>query len=131
MTFSDYSDDPSLHAKSPLVHDTDSSRSQVRTLMRQFPNASIQARFYDVAPYCFLLIADDSAFVEQYVLGKGLPKRNEPLPEHGPTLGKEMPIVEFKSKGSTLFPLDELKKPSRLLNDHFDFVFDHCSHELS
>jgi hypothetical protein len=89
-------------------------------------NSRFQVRIYDSAPACFLLVIDDTVFVEQYHYGKLVPGQDE----YPVVLGKNMPPVEYSHDSSDLYETDALRNSVELLKDHFEFVFERCSRPL-
>ncbi|MDQ3935220.1 MAG: hypothetical protein M3340_11395 [Actinomycetota bacterium] len=119
--FDEYAADPELHVRSLLHQDTSNTIEQMRSL----DHPSFHARLYDSTPPCFMLLVDDVVFVEQFHLGK--------LVEGGQglvtSLGKDMPLVEYRRPPLEMFKQAgmRLRSPVGLLEDHFEFVFEHLA----
>ena len=119
LSFSDYCNS-GKHEQSRLVQDTAQTIRQILELHESYANIEVQ--LYSTPPFCFLLLTNDRAMVEQYHLGKHDP-RDAQIDSR--ILGKDMPIVEYRRE-----PLGPLKfRPNRspyaLLASHFEFLWDH------
>ncbi len=128
ITFHDFRANPRLHAESELNADTQKTLTQIKKVFGAKHRGMLKVRTYTSAPSCFLLIADDSALVEQYHYGKSLPTGDgggSPV-----ILGKDTPLIEYADRPSELFESDPLRRPFRLLLDHFNFVFQNCAMEM-
>jgi hypothetical protein len=127
--YADYSKAPTLHRRSDLYRDTWDSMTRIDP--RGKASRQLEAKVYDSASSCFMLRVDDHVFVEQYHLGKVVPADDRELGVVT-TLGKDMPLIEFRRNVRRLFetPDLELRSPFRLLEDHFEFVFGHLSRPL-
>jgi hypothetical protein len=119
-----YLKSPSAHSNSVLYKDTSEARAALEALVKEVARTKprdwvprLRAGFYDSAPYCFLLRADDQVLIEQYHYGK-LP--DDQLYDRG-KLGKEVPLVEYAAEPSGIFDLTN-KTPFELFASHFDFA---------
>jgi hypothetical protein len=121
-----YRENPSYHKNSDLYRHTEKSIENIAFMVRRLHTGKVICKLYDATPGNFLLIVDDAALVEQYHYGK-IPREGYTPNTYSPVLGKDMPLVEYSAMSPRLFSRDPLKDPYRLLRDHFEFVFDHCS----
>src|SRR5437588_1881079 len=119
LSFAEYCRDQRLHDSSNLVVDTRRTINRIFTLNR--PGCrNFSVKLYASAPFCFLLLTDDVAMVEQYHLGK---QENDALDEEATILRKDMPIVEYKKHFERPPAWHVSRSPYSLLEDHFSFVW--------
>lgn len=118
------------HSQADLYRDTERSvvnlRRQltaIRTRKNRGWQPNVAIRRYATAPACFMLRVDDRVLVEQYHYGKVVPEGQSEAPA---ILGKDMPLVEYRQSGSTLYDPIALRSPFALLNNHFEFAFDNA-----
>ncbi len=67
-----------------------------------------------------MLRVDDTVLAEQYHYGKVVPRGQREAPA---ILGKDMPLIEYRQTGSSLYDPINLRSPFELLNNHFEFTF--------
>lgn len=127
MPFDDYNDHRELHRNMELYQESQRSIDRIRSITK--PGRDFEARLYDSAPACFMLIVDDHVFVEQYGFGKKLgdEERKDGIVA---TLGGDMPLVEYRSEASPMYECDGSSCPYDVLEDHFEFVFKHLSRPI-
>jgi hypothetical protein len=119
LSFSDYCGS-GKHEQSRLVRDTEQTIRQILEL--RDGKTKIAVQLYSTAPFCFLLLTDDRAMVEQYHLGKHDP-RDAQIDSR--ILGKDMPIVEYRREPRGPLKFRPNRSPYALLESHFNFVWDH------
>jgi hypothetical protein len=124
MNFGDYSDE--FHRRSTLFNETNSSLNSIIMALQPRADGNFEARLTSSAPSCFMLQVDDTVVAEQYHYGK----INEGGDKFPVILGKQMPIVEFTTARSEVYSKDPMRDPVRLLENHFDFVFEHFSRPI-
>ena len=135
LTWKEYSARPGTHEASSLYRHTDMAIRNLKRMVRDVaasdPGAgwklNLEAGTYSTAPHCFSLRVDDSMLVEQYHYGKVAPQGRHAV------LGKDMPVIEFVNKSpdrdvyKSLPPARweelSLRRPFRLLEDHFEFAW--------
>jgi hypothetical protein len=128
LTFEQYRREE-RHKTSQLYHESEDAIATLRALSKSAPSQDIvQAKKYSCSPSCFLLITDHSVLVRPYLYGINVPKKH--IPGTIPNLGRNMPHIEHQRTPFKLVEEDRLKDPVSLLEDHFDFVFDHCASPL-
>jgi hypothetical protein len=116
VAFSTYSVDD--HPESTLV--TDTKRTIKRILDIRPKYANLELKLYATAPFCFLLLTDDRAMVEQYHLGKYMRGQS---PKKTQILGKDMPIVEYGKTAGGPSKWRPDRSPYALLENHFEFAW--------
>jgi hypothetical protein len=113
-----------------LSADTLASIQFIQNRITRLNLSKIQVRAYRSASEAFLLMTDDTALIEQYHYGTISASEEEA------TLGGDFPVIEYKNftaeDESTLFlaDRDKEKDPYRILKDHYQFVFEHCSVDI-
>jgi hypothetical protein len=135
LRWNEYSARPGTHEASSLYRDTDMAIRNLKRMVRDVAASdpgpgwklTLEAGTYCTAPHCFSLRVDKSMLVEQYHYGKVAPQG-----KHA-TLGKDMPVIEFVDKSldkdvyknlpPTRWEELILRRPFRLLNDHFEFAW--------
>lgn len=118
MKFSDYYSS-GKHERSKLVKDTTQTIEEIFELRESYDNIAVQ--LYATAPFCFLLLTDSRAMVEQYHFGKhgrGSARTDSRI------LGKDMPIVEYKKAPGGPRKWRPDRSPYSLLESHFTFVWE-------
>jgi hypothetical protein len=131
------------HQDHTLFRDTITSLENIEYMAQKLkPTAKqrFQYALYSSAPACFILIVDDYVLVEQYHYGKSVSgaRHTSSTSETDPVipiiLGKDMPKIEFVKEPSSIFTASQnpaqstyVENAFRLLEDHFNFVFKHCS----
>lgn len=128
ISFYEYKANPKLHINSKLYRETVETITTIRDTIMNINKGKFSAKIYDTSPSCFNLIVDDYAMVEQYHFGKIIP--DDFSSDEQIILGKDMPLFEY-SIPSNLYESTLVRSPLMLLNNHFDFVFNECSSELS
>lgn len=99
-----FTSDSEYHEKSMQYNDQVATRKQIIILNGLVKDYKpIDVRFYDAAPYCFLVIFEDECLVSQYIYGDDSTQIN--------TL--ELPLIKYKS-ASTAY---------KRLNWHFNYVW--------
>ncbi|MBE0689769.1 MAG: hypothetical protein IH587_06565 [Anaerolineae bacterium] len=106
-----------------LYRDTWLTVETIKRLSKKYPN--VTGKLYASAPACFILMVDDSVIVEQYIYGingiRGI------VPK---ILGRQMPVMEYRCEPPNLFRFDPERAAYLLLEDHFNFVWEHYSRDL-
>lgn len=128
ISFYEYKANPRLHINSKLFRETVETITTIKDAIMNINKGNFTAKLYDTSPACFTLIVDDFVLVEQYHFGKTIPDNfssEEPI-----ILGKDMPLFEYSIPGC-LYESTPARTPLILLNNHFDFVFNECSSELT
>ena len=126
-SYEDYSEHMNLHRDMELYRESLASIDRIKSTVK--PGMNFEAHLYDSAPACFVLIVDGHIFVEQYGFGK---KVSDEERKDGivATLGGDMPLVEYCSKASPMYECDDTPSPYEVLEDHFEFVFEHLSQPI-
>ena len=113
--------------KQPLYKDTMDSITNIRDHIKELNNYcnkhNFSARIYHSSPEAFILITDESALIEQYHYGKIRPTTSQS--SKGKILGGDFPVIEYKRNDKDSFD------PYKILNNHFEFVFTHCSKDIT
>jgi len=134
MSFSDYCQNATTHRDSTLYQDTLRTINNVSqwltTLTARHHDRSpgwkprIAVHKYSSSPACFVLHVDEVVLVEQYHYGKDVPpdstKSGAPV-----ILGKDMPLIEYRDKPSTLYEAVPYRSPFAMIINHLTFVFEH------
>ncbi|MCC6612893.1 MAG: toll/interleukin-1 receptor domain-containing protein [Anaerolineae bacterium] len=106
-----------------LFQDTRTTIETIKRLSNKY--AKVNGKLYSSAPACFILMVDDSVIVEQYIYGingiRGVVPR---------ILGRQMPVMEYRRVPPEIFRFDPERAAYILLEDHFEFVWDHYSRDL-
>jgi hypothetical protein len=103
-------------------------------IARKHGGTGVKTRKYGTAPHMFVLIGDDSAFVEQYSYGKLASQ----VPDEEVILGSDMPLIEYQRKIDPVYMrlLKEIRgeenetaeqlrpQPYPLLVDHFEYAWE-------
>jgi hypothetical protein len=127
LSFNDYLAQPSLHTNSLIYQNIKHSTERVLNVIHESGASHCQLRYYTCAPTSFVLIADDSALVEQYHYGKSpqtMHSWNAQL-----QLTEEMPLIEYRRPRSGLFKAQPGRNPFAVIENHFRHVFDDFSGE--
>ena len=120
MSYERFKED--TYKSAQLYRDTERS---VRWLRKIVPSdAKFCFRWYDTAPYCFMLMVDDSVLVEQYHYGKVGPLVGTKI------LGTDMARYEYAREPRDLYDTDKPLQTYQLWESHFDFVFNECAQEI-
>ncbi|MBU1053284.1 MAG: hypothetical protein KKC46_05575 [Proteobacteria bacterium] len=121
-----------MHENSRLFRDTEETLVAIKNLIADFKKVkgkdwqtSIEMRKYNSAPVAFVLRVDGTILVEQYQYGK--PMVNREIHGRDIILGRDMPLMEFRSLDDhSLTGLTEPaydRSPFLLLEDHLSFVW--------
>ena len=100
--------------------------------------SGIKVAKYGTAPHMFVMIGDESAFVEQYSYGK----MASSSPDDEVILGSDMPLIEYRRRIDPVYTrvLKEIRgednevtedlrpQPYPLLVDHFEYAWDQANH---
>lgn len=120
LTFEEFKKDKYKGAQ--LYRDTERSVRWIRRIAS--PGNKFQFKWYDTAPYCFMLMVDNSVLVEQYHYGKVGPSAGSAI------LGKDMALFEYASTATDLYDINKPLQTYQLMENHFNFVFDKCAQEI-
>lgn len=120
MSFEKFKEDTYQHAQ--LYRDTERTVRWLRKIASS--ETSFHFKWYNTAPYCFLLMVDDSVIVEQYHYGKVEPLAGTKI------LGRDMARIEYAREPADLYHTDKPVQTYQLLESHFNFVFDECAQEI-
>lgn len=112
-----------LFGKQRLYRDTWLTVDTIKRLSKKYAN--VTGRLYSSAPACFILMVDDSVIVEQYIYG--IIGKSGIVPE---ILGRQMPVMEYRRVPPNLFRFDPNRAAYLLLEDHFNFVWEHYSRDF-
>ena len=125
LSFDDFKDKQEyMNAK--LYRETKESLYWIQQLKKlDVEEKTFHAKCYDTAPYCFMLMTDDSVLVEQYHYG------NKDLYEDDGKLGNDMARFEYARVPPDLYDRRTPIQTYQLLEDHFEFVFNVCAHDVS
>ncbi len=120
LTFEEFKRDKYKEAQ--LYRDTERSVRWMRRIAS--PTNKFQFKWYDTAPYCFMLMGDDSVLVEQYHYGKIRPSEGTTI------LGKDMALFEYACTSIDLYAINEPLQTYQLMENHFNFVFEKYAQEI-
>jgi hypothetical protein len=120
MTFEKFKE--GTYKTAQLYRDTERTVRWMRKIAS--PKGKFHVKWYDTAPYCFLFMGDDSVLVEQYHFGKVGPLDGTKI------LGKDMARFEYARVATDLYDADKPLQAYKLLESHFDFVFDRCAKDI-
>ncbi len=109
-----------------LYKETQETIEQIQFLCGELAKLSIPASFraqaFSSAPEAFVFLTDTAAIVEQYHYGKIGREDGDVLG----VLGGDVPVVEYEAFGAS-----HVQDPYRIFEDHFKFVYDHCSRKIA
>lgn len=120
-----------------LVTDTNESIKVIQELTEKLKQAGkkncLETRLYKSAPEAFILLTDQSVIVEQYHYGNirtGVQTSGTQA-----LCGKDIPQIEYEKvnpppSGENINVTDKKASPYAILEDHFNFVFEHCSRPI-
>ncbi|HEU0004166.1 MAG TPA: hypothetical protein VFQ36_24895 [Ktedonobacteraceae bacterium] len=118
------------YQKAQLYSDTERSVRWLRSIASLSSAETFQYKWFNTAPYCFMLMSDESVLVEQYHYGKMSPQQ-----AGMEILGRDMPIHEYKRYQNIHGFIDaHSPDPSlqtyKLMKSHFEFVFEKCAQDI-
>ncbi len=112
------------YTNAKLYRETKESLSSIRQLKKLDKKKIFHAKSYDTAPYCFMLMADDSVLIEQYHYG------NIDINVDDGKLGNDIARFEYAKEVSDLYEGRTPIHTYQLLEDHFNFVFNICAQDV-
>lgn len=125
------------YPKSKLRSDLLDTMSKIDRIIRKHGSQRIGVKRYGTAPHMFLLIGDESAFVEQYSYGKLASQ----VPDEEVILGSDMPLIQYRRGIEVAYAslLREIRReeneiteqlrpqPYPLLVDHFEYAWEQAN----
>ena len=110
------------YKSSQLYRDTERTIRQ----FRKIDNAknTFHFKWYNTAPYCFMLMVDESVLVEQYHFGKIGPNVGTKI------LGRDMARFEYVREPSDLYDVEKPLQTYHLMKEHFRFVYEECAEDV-
>jgi hypothetical protein len=120
LTFEEFKKDKYKGAQ--LYRETERSVRWIRRIAS--PTNKFLFKWYDSAPFCFMLMVDNSVLVEQYHYGKVGPSEGSTI------LGKDMALFEYACTSIDLYDINKPLQTYQLMENHFNFVFDKCAQEI-
>jgi hypothetical protein len=134
-TFEDFEKNEQ-HQDQRLLRDTKDSLRTISALRRDLDARNnggadcFEAKQFDSAPEAFMLLTDSALIVEQYHYGQYSPASGHIGRQT--ILNKGVPLIEYaKGNGGGKSGDEELATPYRIFEDHFNFVFQHCSTNIT
>ena len=117
------------YQKAQLYSDTERSVRWLRSIASLSSAETFQYKWFATAPYCFMLMSDESVLVEQYHYGKVSQRAGMEI------LGRDMPIHEYKRYQNIhgIIDTDDPSAPLQtyeLMKSHFEFVFEKCAYDI-
>ena len=127
LSFEEFKAGP--YQKAQLYNDTERSVRWLRSIASLSSRETFHYKWFDTAPYCFMMLSDESVLVEQYHYGKISQLVGTEI------LGRDMPVHEYK-RYQNIHGFIDTDDPStplqtyRLMKSHFEFVFEKCAYEI-
>jgi hypothetical protein len=127
LSFEEFKAGP--YQKAQLYSDTERSVRWLRSIASLSSTETFHFKWFDTAPYCFMMMSDESVLVEQYHYGKVSELVGTEI------LGRDMPIHEYKRYEHIhdCIDIDDPSTPLQtyaLMKSHFEFVFEKCAYEI-
>lgn len=119
-SFDDFS--KGMYKSSQLYRDTERTIRQFRKIDNS--KNTFHFKWYKTAPYCFMLMVDESVLVEQYHYGKIGPSVGTKI------LGRDMARFEYVKEPSDLYEVEKPLQTYYLMKEHFKFVYEECAEDV-
>lgn len=125
LSFDEFKDKQE-YKETKLYRETKESLHWIKQLKKlDIEDKIFHAKCYDTAPYCFLLMTDETVLVEQYHYGNQVPYEDDGK------LGNDMTRFEYARIPPDLYEEQTPIQTYQLLENHFKFVFDICAHDVN